>query len=328
MATDFSYQLAGSSSAFGQTKAKLSRLASADATVLIEGETGTGKEMVARALHYMGPRRHQPFVPVNCGALTEQLLESELFGHEKGAFTDAKFASLGLVHQAGGGTLFLDEVDALGHKAQAALLRFLQDGTYRRVGGAQLRQSDVRVVVASNADLKALAKERGFRMDLYYRVSVLSLQLPPLRERSNDVIELAHLFLARFARHYGCAVNTFTADSMPFAMQHTWPGNVRELENAVHRALLMAEAGEADLPLAVTGEDRRPDCAEGAHPALDFMQAKRRAVADFERRYIGELLARTQGNMTKAAVLAGQDRSAFGRLVRKHGLTPDRASTS
>ena len=314
------FHMLGSSPAFLRACAAIEKMARVDATVLVEGETGTGKEMAARAIHYKGHRCHQPFVPVNCGALAEQLVESELFGHERGAFTDAKAASLGLVHEAGGGTLFLDEIDALGPKAQAALLRFLQDGSYRRVGGAQQRQADVRVIVASNARLLELANERRFRKDLYYRVSVLSVRMPALRERGDDGQVLAQTFLARLGRHYDRRDVTFTPDSLRFVREHDWQGNVRELENAVHRALLLSDSNAVDLVQAVTGDSSTPPQSQ----ALDFKQAKSRAVADFERRYLGDLLVRTQGNMTQAAVLAGQDRSAFGRLVRKHGLRPAR----
>ncbi|MBA3774455.1 MAG: sigma-54-dependent Fis family transcriptional regulator [Ramlibacter sp.] len=317
MGISYSFHLLGSSVAFAQARTQIEKTAKVHATVLIEGETGTGKEMAARAIHYLGSRSDRPFVPVNCGALAEALVESELFGHERGAFTDAKSASLGLVQEAGGGTLFLDEIDALSLKAQAALLRFLQDGTYRRVGGGATRQADVRIVVASNANLQELADARRFRKDLLYRVNVLSVHMPPLRERGDDAIELARVFLGRLARQYDRPQPQLTPASLAYIRGHAWPGNVRELENAVHRAFLLSDCPEIDLAAGArkTGVQEQPPAE-----SQGFRQAKERAVGEFERQYLSGLLEQTKGNLTRAAVLAGQDRSAFGRLVRKHGL--------
>ncbi len=317
MGISYSFHLLGSSVAFAQARTQIEKTAKVHATVLIEGETGTGKEMAARAIHYLGSRSDRPFVPVNCGALAEALVESELFGHERGAFTDAKSASLGLVQEAGGGTLFLDEIDALSLKAQAALLRFLQDGTYRRVGGGATRQADVRIVVASNANLQELADARRFRKDLLYRVNVLSVHMPPLRERGDDAIELARVFLGRLARQYDRPQPQLTPASLAYIRRHAWPGNVRELENAVHRAFLLSDCPEIDLMAGTrkTGAQELPPAQ-----SQGFRQAKERAVGEFERQYLSGLLEQTKGNLTRAAVLAGQDRSAFGRLVRKHGL--------
>lgn len=313
-----SFHLLGSSPAFAQTRLQIEKTAKVDATVLIEGETGTGKEMAARAIHYLGTRRDRPFVPVNCGALAETLVESELFGHERGAFTDAKAASLGLVQEAGGGTLFLDEIDALSPKAQAALLRFLQDGTYRRVGGSATRQGDVRVVVASNANLQELADTRRFRKDLLYRINVLSVRMPALRERGDDAIELARVFLGRLAHQYERPPLRLAPACVAFIRSHPWPGNVRELENVVHRAVLLSEGTEIDVASAA-GCGGGQGLASTATPQ-GFRAAKARAVGSFERQYLSDLLDRTQGNLSQAAVLAAKDRSALGRLVRKHGL--------
>ena len=311
------FNLLGSSPQFQRVYAQIEKMARVDATVLIAGETGTGKEMAARAIHYMGSRCDHPFIPVNCGALAETLIESELFGHERGAFTDAKAASPGLISEANGGTLFLDEIDALSPKAQAAMLRFLQDRTYRRVGSGVTRQADVRVIVASNAHLEQMVEERRFRSDLLYRLNVLTLRMPALREREGDSLELAQVFLTRFARQYRAQPKTFHPDSLSYIGRHAWPGNVRELENAVHRGFLMSEGSEVIL-------DGAPEANTGTMTSqgfdVSFKLAKARAIADFERRYVGELLDRTDGNITRAARLAGQDRSAFGKLARKHGL--------
>jgi DNA-binding NtrC family response regulator len=314
-------KLIGASPRFRQVVAQIDRLAEVDATVLISGESGTGKEVAARAIHYQSERRDRPFVPVNCGAISEHLVESELFGHERGAFTDAKTTYQGLVGEADGGTLMLDEVDALNLKAQAALLRFLQDHSYRRLGSGVQRQADVRVLVASNADLEALAKARLFRQDLLYRLNVLSLEMPPLRTRGGDAVELARAFLARLSRRYRMPGKQLHPDAIAFITQYQWPGNVRELENIIHRDFLMCRESELTL------QDVRMRFAtdnKSSFPAVSgtgFKEAKALAVAEFERLYVREVLALAQGNLSAAARLAGKDRSAFGKLVRKYRMS-------
>ncbi len=306
------YNLIGDSPAFRRACEQIKKFATVDAPVFLSGETGTGKELAARAIHYLGARRNHAFVPVNCGALPEALLESELFGHERGAFTDAKSSAAGLVSEANEGTLFLDEVDALSLKAQAALLRFLQDKTYRRVGGGGMRQADVRVVTASNAKLEQLVKARQFRQDLWYRLSVLGLQMPALRERGEDAVKLAKIFLTRYKQQYGLHIGGLHAEAEQFIKQYAWPGNVRELENVIHRESLMCETPLLQL---AGGHAATPPTNQVA-----FKAAKAKAVEQFERLYLSDLLERSEGNISRAARLAGQDRSAFGRLVRKHGL--------
>lgn len=317
------FNLIGVSPQFQKVVERIHRMAKLDATVLVNGETGTGKELAARAIHYLGERSDRPFVPVNCGALSESLVESELFGHERGAFTDAKSASSGLIGEAAGGTLFLDEVDTLNPKAQAALLRFLQDRTYRRVGGGSLRQVDVRVVVASNADLKALAEARLFRKDLLYRLNVISLHMPALRHREGDAEVLACAMLQRFSHQYRLPLKRLHSDGLAFLHQYPWPGNVRELENVMHREFLMCEESELRLEESrselMTGAVE-PRCADSDIAAMAFREAKTRAVAEFERNYVFAMLSRTEGNISQAARLARQDRSAFGKLARKYGF--------
>lgn len=315
------FNLLGSSEQFQKVLAKIHKLAALDATVLLSGETGTGKELAARAIHYLSSRADKPFVPVNCGALAESLIESELFGHERGAFTDAKTASNGLIGEAAGGTLFLDEVDTLSLKAQAALLRFLQDRTYRRVGGGTLRQVDVRVLVASNADLSERVQKRQFRQDLLYRLNVLSLHLPALRDREGDAGVLARAVLQRLSHQYRLPLKQLHAEGLAFIQRYGWPGNVRELENIIHREFLMSDDTELRL---------RESCEAlmgAAVPQVDidstdapFRDAKANAVAEFERSYVRAMLVRTGGNISQAARLSKQERSAFGKLVRKYKL--------
>jgi DNA-binding NtrC family response regulator len=313
--------LIGSSPQMERVALHLRKIASVDATVLINGETGTGKELAARAIHYLGSRRDKPFIPLNCGALPEQLVESELFGHERGAFTDAKNASPGLVAEADGGTLFLDEVDALNYKAQAAILRFLQDHSYRRVGSGVTRQANVRVLAATNSRLETLVEQGRFRRDLMYRLNVLTMQLPPLRERSGDAVEMAQVFLSRFAHQYRLPEKPLHASALEFIAQHDWPGNIRELENMIHREFLMCDTREIHLG------SRRLQDAE--HEGISqFKSAKEKLIHDFERRYVRDVLTRVDGNLTRAAKLAGQERSAFGKLVRKHGLSPSSAHSA
>ncbi len=313
--------LIGSSASFLQAVAQINRMATLDATVLISGETGTGKELAARAIHYLSARSDKPFVPVNCGALADSLVESELFGHERGAFTDAKTASAGLIGEAIGGTIFLDEVDTLSAKAQAALLRFLQDRTYRRVGGGALRQVDVRVLVASNADLAELSQKRQFRQDLLYRLNVLSLHLPALRDREGDAAVLAKAVLQRLSHQYRLPIKHLHPDGLAFIQRYRWPGNVRELENIIHREFLMSDDTElhlqdsCDALMGGMVQDTRSDVID--HP---FRDAKANAVAEFERSYVRAMLARTGGNISQAARLSKQERSAFGKLVRKYKL--------
>jgi DNA-binding NtrC family response regulator len=295
---------------------RLPTIAGGDATVLIGGETGTGKELAARAIHYLGPRAAFPFVPVNCGALPDTLLEAELFGHERGAFTDARGARAGLVHEAQGGTLCLDEVDSLTPRAQVVLLRLLQDRTFRPIGSSRLQRGDVRFVAITNARLADRIAAGAFRADLYYRLSVFTLELPPLRERKGDVPMLAEHFLQLYA--HGPAVPRLSPGAAAALLAHDWPGNVRELENAILRAVQscsdgMVQVEDLGLPLPDAG----PEGAAGSFTVL-----KRRAIEAFEREYLLTLMRRSAGNVTRAARAAGKDRRDLGRLLRKYRLDP------
>src|SRR5262245_22968109 len=236
-----SLNLVGESPAFLEALRCIRRLSRCDATVLIEGETGTGKELAARAIHYLGARHAAPFIPVNCGAIPDSLVESEFFGHARGAFTDAKETRAGVIEQAEGGTLFLDELESLNLRAQVALLRFLQDHTYRPVGGTAVRTANIRVIGSTNADLAALARRGSFRPDLLFRLTVLPLNLPPLRARRGDAVLLADRFVRRFAVQYQLESRPLDVAAIHYLETHDWPGNVRELENLIHRALLLSE---------------------------------------------------------------------------------------
>ena len=316
-------QIVGASVAHARMLAQLQRIAASDAPALIEGETGSGKEVAARAIHYGGGRRAGPFVPVNCGALPETLIESELFGVERGAFTDARRSRRGLVAEAAGGTLFLDEVDALSAKAQVTLLRFLQDQWYRPVGTTREERTDVRLIAAANRPLEGLVRRDLFRSDLLYRLKVLTLALPPLRERGDDIELLALHFIAGFAAKYGLAVKRIDGATLQWMLGYGWPGNVRELENWVHRQFLMCDGPWLSLDATELAPSALPE--PRAVPPT-FQTAKAEAVSRFEREYLRQVLDQAEGNVTRAARLACKERRAFGKLLKKHGIGRDDAT--
>jgi two-component system response regulator GlrR len=306
----------GESAAFRAVARLIERMAVYDAPVLIEGETGTGKELAARAIHYGGERGDRPFVPVNCGALPDSLIESELFGHRRGAFTDARDDRPGLVSLAHFGTLFLDEVDALTPKAQVTLLRFLQDQQYRPLGGRREERADVRVIAASNRPLDDLVERGAFRIDLMYRLKLMHLQLPPLRDRHGDVALLARHFLEVGSARFRRTVRPLAPETLAWFERYAWPGNVRELEHVVYHGLLLCDDAVITIAppaaLAAVGDAARDD--------ESYRHAKQRAIADFERSYLARLIDETHGNISAAARLAGTERRHFGRLLKKHRL--------
>ncbi|MEP7383186.1 MAG: sigma-54 dependent transcriptional regulator [Gemmatimonadota bacterium] len=345
-------KLVGDAPAFRTAIARLPVIARADATVLLLGETGTGKELVARAIHYLSDRDRGSFTAVNCGALADTLLEDAFFGHARGAFTDAKTSRGGLLAQAHGGTLFLDEVDSLSPRAQVALLRVLQDRSYRALGSNEEQQADVRIVAASNIDLLDLVTQRTLRSDLYYRLSVLTITLPPLRERLDDILPLTHHFLLRMAQG-DRPPPRLLADAKSALLRHDWPGNVRELENAVLRAVSLCEGdaiSAADLgirraPSSATStatpaplhappvHARPPWTSESSAPASlpgeveidlsrSFGDLKRETVSRFEKAYLTTLLDQCDGNVSRAARRARKERRDFRRLLQKHALDP------
>ncbi len=314
----------GVSQAFHGMCDMLARVARTEATVLIEGETGTGKELAARAIHYEGARRAGPFIPVNCGAIPDALIESEFFGHRRGAFTDAKDSSPGILLLAHTGTLFLDEVDALSPKAQVALLRFLQDRTIRRVGEASERPVDVRVIAASNAALEDLVERRTFRHDLFYRLQVLHVALPALRDRGADSLLLADHFLAALCERYARPFLSLDEASRAWLLRQSWPGNVRQLENLIEREFLLSE-GRPVLHLSAVPEVYRAEPAANPRSALDawnYRRAKACAMETFDRRFLETLLQAAHGNVSLAARIAGKERRDLGRLLRKYDIEP------
>jgi len=302
----------GRSEAMLQVYKTAARVAAADATVLIQGESGTGKELVARAIHTASPRAQRPFVAVDCGAIAEGVLESELFGHARGAFTGAQAMRRGLFEEANQGTLFLDEIGDVGQNLQARLLRALQEGTIRRVGTNETIAVDVRVVAASNRNLEQAVKEGRFREDLFYRLNVVTIRIPPLRDRREDIPLLAEHFAAKHGRpEEGAAISPAARDLL---VAYDWPGNVRELENVIARALALNPSG------VVTPEDL-PDHVRGARPAAASLAVvagaaqERPTLAELERRYAAQVLQETGGNKTRAAEILGIDRKTLYRLL-------------
>jgi DNA-binding NtrC family response regulator len=309
-------KLVGDSASFRRAIEKIPLLARSDATALICGETGTGKELVAREIHNQSARRGKPFVPINCGALPDNVFENELFGHTKGAFTDASSTERGLVGEAEGGTIFLDEVDSLSPPAQVKLLRFLQNGEYRPLGISRYTIANVRIIAATNTNLKSEVLERRFREDFYYRLNTLSIHLPPLRERIEDIPVLASYFLNGYANRYNRGSLHLAPVTIQKLMAYAWPGNVRELEGTLQRATLLTTAStlqpqDIDLPVWFGNEN-----SNGG----PFRHAKAETVYNFERSYLIGLLVETQGNITIAARRAGKDRRTFQRLLQKYGL--------
>ncbi|AWN14312.1 PEP-CTERM-box response regulator transcription factor [Salinisphaera sp. LB1] len=291
---------------------QIEKIAPTSATTLLQGDTGSGKEVLARALHRLSPRAERPFVAINCAAIPEHLLESELFGYEKGAFTGAQKQTLGKVELAEGGTLFLDEIGDMAPSLQAKLLRFLQERVIERVGGRHEIPVDARVICATHRDLQALIQQGDFREDLYYRVAEITIRIPPLRERSGDAIAIAKVLFERASEEHGRSLRGFSPDALAAIEQHDWPGNVRELEHRVNRAVILAESkliDATDLGLSETTSD------------MDDGQLNLRQVRDAaERSALEKSLGRADGNISQAARLLGVSRPAIYDLMRKHGI--------
>ncbi len=303
----------------------IENVAPTNSTALVLGESGTGKELVAHAIHSRSKRANKPFVVINCAAMPESLLESELFGHKKGSFTGAIQDKKGLFEEANGGTIFLDEIGEVAPSIQVKLLRVLQEGEVRAVGSNDTKIVDVRVIAATNKDLTKLVEERRFREDLYYRLNVISVPLPALRDRTEDIPLLAHYFIKKYAKKMSKNVVRFSVDALQSLQQYKWVGNVRELENVVERAVVLAadEAIQArDLPPRVLGESfyLNERVADLDLSVYNYKDAKERAFEAFNQAYITNLLRQTKGNISFAAAKAGMDRSNFKKIVKKYDI--------
>ena len=307
----------GNAYVFREAIAPIPVLARSARPVLIGGETGTGKELVARAIHAASERANFPFVAVNCGSLVDTLVDDALFGHEQGAFTDARARREGLISRARGGTLFLDELEALSAKGQVTLLRVLEDDAFRALGSSRLEQENVRFVSATNTPLDEAIRTGSFRADLYYRLCVFSITLPPLRERPEDILMLAHHFLRQHAPSDG-PIPDLDEPARRALAAYRWPGNVRELENTIIRAICLRKAATisaSDLALPIDSRSTQPN-------GRTFHALKQETIATFERRYLERVMHEHRGNVTHAALATGKERRELGRLLKKHHIDP------
>ena len=307
-------RIIGESPVFLAELEKIPLVADCDASVLISGETGTGKELFARAIHYLSPRASRPFVSVNCGAIPLELMENELFGHHRGAFTGATTSHLGVIHEGDEGTLFLDEIDCLPLLAQVKLLRFLQDKEYRPLGSSKICKADVRIIAASNVDFEEAVRSGKLRRDLYYRLNVIPLRLPPLRERREDIPLLVRHLLAKYTKELRKEVSGVSPEALKVMIMHDWPGNVRELEHVIQRAVVLCrsnviQSNHIILPHKETNASDKP-----------FQELKAEVIARFEKNYLQGLLHAYQGNISQAAQAAQKDRRALWHLIQKYDI--------
>ncbi len=316
-------QLIGSGRAMRRVFETIQKVAETDLSVLVRGESGTGKELVAQALHASSSRRARPFVAVNCAAINRELVESELFGHEKGAFTGADARRIGRFEAAQGGTIFLDEIGDMAPETQAKVLRVLEERKLERVGSTETIDVDVRVISATHRDLEQASKAQTFREDLYYRLKVVEIELPPLRERIEDVAPLADRFLGQLAERLGREKKRLDTSAIAKLSRHAWPGNVRELRNVLERSAVLAGGDE------ITGDDIELDAGGADRPVrtpdLDtpFADAKRQTVEDFERQYLSEALREHEGNVSRTANAIGMVRQSLQQKIRELGLKAD-----
>ncbi|MBI5212694.1 MAG: sigma-54-dependent Fis family transcriptional regulator [Nitrospirae bacterium] len=300
----------------------MATVASTGSTVLITGESGTGKELVARGIHYNSARREQPFVVVDCGTISENLMESELFSHAKGAFTGAVSTEKGMLETANGGTVFLDEISNLPLPMQAKLLRALQEKEFRSVGGRKTVKIDIRFIAATNRDLSEMVKEGAFREDFFYRLNVFPITIPPLRDRKEDIPALAYHFLHKYGKETGRDVPHISAEAMRQVIAHDWPGNVRELENVIHRAVIVCEGGTLKPEHIITPLEEDVDI-----PAtLKELKKKKKdlrnkSIEEIERNFLLTALKRNNWNITKAAAEVGMQRTNFHALLKKYNIT-------
>jgi DNA-binding NtrC family response regulator len=318
--------IVGSGPAMQRVFETIAKVADTDLTVLVRGESGTGKELVAQELHQRGERKSRPLIAVNCAAINRELVESELFGHERGAFTGANARRVGRFEAAHQGTIFLDEIGDMPLETQAKVLRVLEERKFERVGGGQTIEVDVRVVAATHRDLEAEVRRGNFRQDLYYRLKVIEIALPPLRERVADIPSLVERFLTRISERLGREKKTIEGDALAALARYPWPGNVRELRNLLEQAAVLASGPSIrllDLPPLAAGESDASRTSTGATPIAapeSFVEAKRRSIEDFERNYIQAALRDSGGNISKAAHAMGLARQSLQQKIRELGL--------
>jgi transcriptional regulator with PAS, ATPase and Fis domain len=312
-------QILGRSKVVQELYKKIDKISSCDVTVLISGETGSGKEIAARVIHYLSCRAGKSFIPVNCGAIPESLFENELFGHVKGAFTDARIQQTGLVKEAEGGTLFLDEISVITPYIQAKLLRLLQNKEYKPLGDSIPRKADIRIIAATNRDLQSLIKEGIFRKDLFYRLNIVSLYIPPLRERKKDTPILVEHFIKKYSNEYNKPIKEISKEAMEAFISYSWPGNIRELENKIQQIIVMSTTSvinveSIQLPISESNSEESK---------LEYLKvAKKKIINDFEKTYLTQLLTEHKGNVVSAARRAGKSRTALWNLLKKHNLSP------
>ena len=316
----------GSSPKMQEVYKLIRKVAPTDSTVLIRGESGTGKELIARALHFNSPRKQKPFVPVDCGVLAQELLQSELFGHVKGSFTGAIVTKPGLFEIADGGSIFLDEIGDINPNFQSKLLRVIQEREFTPVGGVEAKKVDLRFIVATNKDLEKLVEEKQFREDLFYRLNVISMTVPPLREKKDDIPLLAYHFLKKYAKEMKKNIKSISVDAMNMLIAYSWPGNVRQLENVIERAIVMAEGDTVTtehLPFVVGAEIAHPDTLI-PKTSMELKERKKRmresAVESIEKSFILDALTRNDWNVTKSAEDVGMQRSNFQALMKKYNI--------
>ena len=313
--------LIGESSQFQEVLRLVKKVSRFDVGVFIHGETGTGKELIARAIHYLSSRRDMPFVPVNCGAFTDELFLNEFFGHKKGAYTGADNAYVGLAREADGGTLFLDEVDSLSAKSQVALLRFLQKHEFKSLGCTKIQRVNIRILCACNKDLQGLCRKGAFREDLFYRLDILRVKIPPLRQRDGDIPLLSSYFLEKTISKFNLDFKALHPETLRVLESYSWPGNVRELENYIQKLSLL---NDGDL-IRIDKVGEMPDISGACNEITDykfgtFNKEKKRAINYFEKNYLKSVMIKTGGNISRAARYAKKERRSFARLLEKHGI--------
>ena len=328
-------QILGNSKSIKDLKENLKKISVCDVNVLINGESGTGKELVARALHYLSDRSRKPFIPVNCGAIPENLFENELFGHLKGAYTDASYQQYGLVKEAEGGTLFLDEIGTISPYIQTKLLRLIQESEYRPLGSSKNIKANIRLVAATNTDLQLLVENNTFREDLFYRLNVVPLHIPPLRERKGDISILIKHFVRKYSKEHNKKIKELPVEVMNVLVSYSWPGNIRELENKIQLMVVMSTSSDIsakEIQLAT----RKPISKESVIEHINVVKEKiinqseidtfndaRKKVYDlFEKAYLTQLLTLYKGDMVKAAEKAGKSRTALWNLLKKQNISP------